>query len=384
MAGMRRDLLFGALLLGGMWGCTTDPPADDDDGSVAAETEGPPDGCMPVCDGRVCGPDGCGGICGTCPPELTCNEQVGQCEQDGECVPTVDCAAAMCTDDDGCGMACGCADGLTCNEASGQCIDPSCVPDCAGRECGDDGCEGSCGECVEGSTCVSGACVAAVACTSHTECDPGQACDPATLQCTAACAGVDDCSEGQHCVYQDAAAGVGICVDGCATLDGSVCGQDSTCLPVGYTGEDGVCFPDGTAGEGEACAPSEVDTGCTSGLACVTADGAGGENVCRGVCNYWGGGAAGCEAGQICTFYGVCTEHLLVVDSAAIGEECSTIDAFCGEVDGRATGICDASDTCVELCRLAHDDCNADLACIQHAAFDFDQALSMSAGICSE
>lgn len=38
--------------------------------------------CEPVCDGRDCGNDGCGGVCGTCPDGVTCDVQ-GQCEHDG-------------------------------------------------------------------------------------------------------------------------------------------------------------------------------------------------------------------------------------------------------------------------------------------------------------
>jgi len=47
--------------------------------------------------------------------------------------------------DDGCGGSCGtCAPGTTCN-AEGACV--TCTPSCAGKSCGDDGCGGSCGTC---------------------------------------------------------------------------------------------------------------------------------------------------------------------------------------------------------------------------------------------
>jgi hypothetical protein len=65
--------------------------------------------CQPVCGGRQCGPDGCGGLCGTCPPGERCN-------QDGRC-------------------------------------EPPCLPSCTGRECGPDGCGGSCGACPPGAWC---------------------------------------------------------------------------------------------------------------------------------------------------------------------------------------------------------------------------------------
>jgi hypothetical protein len=42
-----------------------------------------------------------------------------------------------------------------------------CVPDCSGKECGDDGCGGTCGTCGSGETCSGGVCVSSsVDCTS--------------------------------------------------------------------------------------------------------------------------------------------------------------------------------------------------------------------------
>jgi hypothetical protein len=53
--------------------------------------------------------------------------------------------------DDGCSGSCGtCATG-TCN-STGQCV-TACIPSCAGKSCGDDGCAGSCGSCSSGDYC---------------------------------------------------------------------------------------------------------------------------------------------------------------------------------------------------------------------------------------
>lgn len=38
------------------------------------------DCCVQQCEGKHCGPDGCGGQCGICPDGLFCNENTGQCE----------------------------------------------------------------------------------------------------------------------------------------------------------------------------------------------------------------------------------------------------------------------------------------------------------------
>lgn len=39
--------------------------------------------CTPACDGKQCGPDGCGGNCGSCPGGSTCNAGAGKCESGG-------------------------------------------------------------------------------------------------------------------------------------------------------------------------------------------------------------------------------------------------------------------------------------------------------------
>ena len=168
-------------------------------------------GCTTDCAGKQCGPDGCGGKCGICPAGLNCAAG-GLCEDAGGC--TAECAGKDCGPD-GCGGKCGiCGAGLTCGagglcEVTGgggacgdidfkgvcegtvlkycsgesltviecadqglecgfdpenewfDCVEPgSCVPDCTGKECGSDGCGGSCGDCVDGVTCnASGQCV---------------------------------------------------------------------------------------------------------------------------------------------------------------------------------------------------------------------------------
>jgi len=115
-----------------------------------------PDGeyvpCLPDCDGKECGDDGCGGVCGTCPgADDVCEE--GKCNP--PCEP--DCDGKECGDD-GCGGVCG-----TCPEAAkiceeGKCKAP-CEPDCDGKQCGDDGCGGECGECGPGTVCEENTCL---------------------------------------------------------------------------------------------------------------------------------------------------------------------------------------------------------------------------------
>ncbi len=74
----------------------------------------------------------------------------------GECHCVPRCAGKTCGDD-GCGGTCGtCPSGTQCSSA-GTC---ACTPNCSGRACGDDGCGGTCGTCeVRWSCSTSGACV---------------------------------------------------------------------------------------------------------------------------------------------------------------------------------------------------------------------------------
>jgi hypothetical protein len=127
-------------------------------GCDAARTRTP---CAPTCDGRECGPDGCGGTCGGCDPGMACTG-LGTCE---DCAPK-DCDALgiRCgTASDGCGgrIDCGaCRLPETCGGggAPGVC---GCTPaTCEGGRCGTfaDGCGGSvtCPGCPAGQTCGAG------------------------------------------------------------------------------------------------------------------------------------------------------------------------------------------------------------------------------------
>jgi hypothetical protein len=105
--------------------------------------------CPPECDGKECGPDGCGGSCGECQEGQECANAL--CIQD--CEPN--CDGQSCGDD-GCGGLCECPIGTVCD--GGQCVN-SCIPQCTDLDCGDDSCEGSCGQCAPGMSCSVGQCV---------------------------------------------------------------------------------------------------------------------------------------------------------------------------------------------------------------------------------
>ncbi len=102
--------------------------------------------CAPLCLGKNCGPNGCGGDCGECDEGYECSSQ-GVCT----CIPV--CEGLICGDDS-CGGSCGeCAEHHECVE--GACV---CVPDCEGKNCGTDGCGGICGTCEGVMECSAGTC----------------------------------------------------------------------------------------------------------------------------------------------------------------------------------------------------------------------------------
>ena len=104
-----------------------------------------------------CGDGSCAGEedCGTCPDDCGCED--GKMCSDGVCICEPDCEGKECGSDacDGdCGTCAGAQD--ACQE--GKCV---CQPDCAGKECGPDGCGGLCDvdECDDGNPCTEDECV---------------------------------------------------------------------------------------------------------------------------------------------------------------------------------------------------------------------------------
>lgn len=240
-----------------------------------------PDGtcaeCVPRCDGRECGDDGCGGFCGECTQEgkFFCND--GICGE--QCEPR--CEGRSCGDD-GCGGVCGeCAEGETCQagtcgpppadlscegncgalapggcscgaecETFGTCCADviaqcGCQPYCDGKSCGGDGCGGTCGTCSDGFECDEvGQCVDDLCdpdpCNGHGVCDAADG----SCTCSAPFAGVncDECAPGR------------VDYPSCAPSQCNVfsCNQHGACDPVdgscdcfgGYAGADcDMCAP---------------------------------------------------------------------------------------------------------------------------------------------
>jgi hypothetical protein len=147
---------------------------------------------------------------------------------DADCVPRDRkecCGAAVCWVD-----SCGnpgervvpCFEGC----AAGRCLD--CAPRCAGRECGDDGCGGECGECADGAVCEGVVCV----------------CVPRDHK---ACCGDDICWFDSCGAEGEVSA---VCADGC---------EDGRCRNCDPDCGDAECGDDGCGGECGECAGGACD-----------------------------------------------------------------------------------------------------------------------------
>ena len=170
--------------------------------------------CTPTCEGRECGPDGCGGQCGTCADDLLCGDD-GRCGGAcGEAQPLVLCGGGTyCPGNSSCeGTLCTCTprfkatacDGKPCTNCSADTW--HCTP-CGLAECGP-----QCGDCPSGLSCIDGACRVA---------------PPPPCQATS-CAGncVDNCgnTNSQCCQTScQATSCAGDCVDNCGNTNSQCC-----------------------------------------------------------------------------------------------------------------------------------------------------------------
>ena len=265
---------------------------------------GHPDGgttepCVPVCVGRVCGSDGCGGSCGSC----------------------TTLAAPVCDD------------------AAGQCV-AQCTPQCAGKNCGSDGCGGSCGACTGSLTCTAAGICA----------PPAWTCDPvhyaAHDECDCACGAPDpDCSD------------TTLATAGCGANER--CGTDGTCHPIapaawtcdpGRYGAHDACDCGCGAVDPDCSIPGLPVRGCTGRDATCSSSGACectphcGSNVCGD--DGCGGSCGTCSdpARSIC-LGGACVSacdptpircHFAVCGSDECGGSCGT----CPPGENCADGAC--------------------------------------------
>lgn len=180
--------------------------------------------CVPVCEGKVCGDNGCGGFCADgCAADQKCSDDQSAClpltesglcgngvDDDGD--GNADCLDADCEFDTACT---GCNADTDCNDDN-ECTDDTCT----GGECVNTNNTATCDDnnaCTTGDVCSGGTCGSA----GTLECDDS---DP----CTA-----DSCSSNSGCVNTP------ITSDACAT-----CLTSDDCDGTDLCGLDGKCHGD--------------------------------------------------------------------------------------------------------------------------------------------
>lgn len=263
----------------------------------------PYDGCTPKCGTKNCGPDGCGGVCGTC----------------GGATPNC--------------------------SATGTCISADCKPNCDGKAC-NDGCGGQCegntcddnSVCTSGETCNGGICVAA----SALNCDDG---NPCTIN---ACSPIKGCVSGPN--------------PGATCNDGNTCTTNDTCQGTTCLGGGTLACDDGDSCTTDSCQPkagcvhtavadlSDCSGGgvCVSGKCCVCGPGKScnklglcvDENSCSGKCGSYFGGAK-CQCDDQCGEFDdccsdkvdVCTDCKPAASKFCCGTKACTANS-CGKQDG--------------------------------------------------
>ncbi len=170
----------------------------------------------------------------------------------------------------------------------GACV-ADCTPACEDRECGDDGCGGSCGDCEEGWSCEAGACTPPTGGCGDQICGADEDCEGCPADC--------GCADGEACVE-----GACVCTPDC---EGKVCGDDGCGGSCGDCEEGSACREGSCEVEGPSCGDRVCDPtegcadcpedcgGCCGDGACVAVQG---ENCAT--C----GRDCGCGDGEVCDF----------------------------------------------------------------------------------
>lgn len=240
----------------------TETAATDDSGSSggSVDTGGGP--CTKDCKDKICGPDGCGGVCGFCVTGQFCAKDGAKCEE--FCKPNckfADGGDKKCGED-GCGGSCGsCPADFSCG-VDFLCHSKDCKPACGAKSCGDDGCGGLCGTCATGDLCQpDGSCKPGPCKGIPTEgaCDgdiligcegDGPSASKSLVDCKSKgvekICGWDGPSSTYGCIDKPP------CTADCSTKDGGKkqCGSD------GCDGQCGVC-PSGWSCPGGTCNPED-------------------------------------------------------------------------------------------------------------------------------
>ena len=316
--------------------------------------------CVPDCDGKACGDDGCGGSCGECTDcKSVCSE--GQCEaqpqSDSGCFDNDIYWKDSCGDWGDKATECG---GAGCNTGSKVCAD--CEEICGAYECGMQG-DCDCGTCPSGQSCQAGQCE--VKCGDG-QCGAGEDKCSCPADCAGGCAG---CCAGTECKTGDT---VSFCGSGGEPCDectgGEVCdGVGCDCTSEHHKGcaAGDVYWFDSCGVQGdkyEECgAHACADATCQS-ASCPDGFCNGTETQCS--CAQDCGTCAGCCSGTTCKTgmahtqcgkNGVTCQNCTADEESCVNQECKCDcgDGMCCDTET----CCTCSSDCGSCCGNGQCDC---------------------------
>ena len=317
-------------------------PVDTVDTVEPLETVDTQDDCVPNCDGKDCGDDGCGGICGTCDNGNPCTDD--SCDADQHCIHENN--EASCSDEDPC------TTGDIC--IGGNCVTVGILPCDDGNPCTTD-------TCVEGEGCTS------IPIEDKTEpaCDDGNPCTENVCISGECKNSLKDLAElvVEDCLCDED--------DDCVPLeDDDLCNGTLVCdteaeIPTCLVDEETIVtctLTEGLAPECNVpvCNPETGDCSvdfinqnepCSDGDACTWQDGCS-EGNCIGI-SYSCDDPDQCEIalGATCNGDGTCTYETASMDGTPCndGDECTTGEACQGGacVGGSAVS-CDDGNGCTD------------------------------------
>jgi hypothetical protein len=321
-------MLFLVMIAAVLSSCSASNSSDADAGSDPVDLgrlfDGGEVACLSDCSNRVCGDDGCGGVCGECLEGLSCSD-LGQCQGPG------------CETDDDCG------EGLSCHPGLDSCVECIVHSDCGGTR-----------------RCVLGSCMEPVDCTSDDQCPAQEVCDLKTKRCGQCVSGAD-CPTGSFCGGDAMCHATNPCSGDASCSDGQVCDKSKgLCVN---------CLTEASCPEWEYCYKG----------ACVTDDCFSGTSFCQQdqivVCKEGGKGfvvAETCTADQFC-LDAACVDRICVPESAWCEDNVMFVcdaqgGALAAEVDCAASGLNCVGGECTDLaCVPGASFCSGDFTAAQCA-----------------
>ncbi len=245
----------------------------------------------------------------------------GACIVTGGTTCTPQCTGKQCGPD-GCSGSCGtCPTGQAC-DANGQC-QQGCTPQCTGKQCGPDGCGGSCGSCPSGQTCsADGVCQGTVTC-AHDDCATG---GPLANGCDACVTSI--CAVDSYCcttAWDSICVGeVGsVCGKSCS---GPTCAHDECTVGANLTSGCDACVTQICAVDSYCCSTA-WDRLCVNEVGSVCGKSCGGPTCAHAICATGGNLASGCDpcVTKICATDSYCCSTAW--DSICVGE----VSSICGQ-----------------------------------------------------